>query len=198
MCASYMAERKLPFHIDGLVQDCSNSNVVTMELMQSSTEPSVCKFIHILCSLSWMIVLPVWMYFHPLFIGTIYFGKTRVSGNLQMMNMIWSVYWGGQEYLWGANISGTEATAVINGQERLFFYVLHYNDIIQYISNHWRLGMFVQQLVKVNNKGILRYLHCWNLFFSMSYIRVTSHSVFQISGNLACLFNSMSMPTKKE
>ena len=43
MCASYTAERKLPFPIDGLVQDCSNSNVVTMELMQSCTEPSVCK-----------------------------------------------------------------------------------------------------------------------------------------------------------
>ena len=29
-------------HIDGLVQDCSNSSVLAMELLQSSTKPSIC------------------------------------------------------------------------------------------------------------------------------------------------------------
>ena len=29
-------------YIDGLVQDCSNSSVLAMELLQSCTKPSIC------------------------------------------------------------------------------------------------------------------------------------------------------------
>ena len=29
-------------HMDGLVQDCSNSSALAMELLQSSTKPSIC------------------------------------------------------------------------------------------------------------------------------------------------------------
>ena len=34
---------KVIFHIDGLVQDCSDSSVLAMELLQSCTKPSICN-----------------------------------------------------------------------------------------------------------------------------------------------------------
>ena len=33
--------------IDGLVQDCSNSSVLAMELLQSCTKPSICSLLHV-------------------------------------------------------------------------------------------------------------------------------------------------------
>ena len=36
-------------YIDGLVQDCSNSSALAMELLQSCTKPSMYLFLHI-CS----------------------------------------------------------------------------------------------------------------------------------------------------
>ena len=36
------------FHIDGLVQDCSNSSEFAMELLQSCTKPSIYIYKHIL------------------------------------------------------------------------------------------------------------------------------------------------------
>ena len=32
-------------HIDGLVQDCSNSSALAMELLQSSTKPSILRIL---------------------------------------------------------------------------------------------------------------------------------------------------------
>ena len=36
-------------HADGLMQDCSNSSVLAMELLQSGTEPSICELNGIYC-----------------------------------------------------------------------------------------------------------------------------------------------------
>ena len=33
----------IEYHINGLVQDCSNSSALAMELLQSCTKPSICK-----------------------------------------------------------------------------------------------------------------------------------------------------------
>ena len=36
-------------HVDGLMQDCSNSSVLAMELLQSGTEPLICELNGIYC-----------------------------------------------------------------------------------------------------------------------------------------------------
>ena len=38
----------LPYNIDGLVQECSNSIANALELRQSCTKPSICGFIKML------------------------------------------------------------------------------------------------------------------------------------------------------
>ena len=37
-----ISPQPIPWHIDGLVYDCSNSIAITLELLQSRTKPSIC------------------------------------------------------------------------------------------------------------------------------------------------------------
>ena len=43
-------------YIDGLVQDCSNSSALAMELLQSCTKPSICvSLLHVIICMDWIV-----------------------------------------------------------------------------------------------------------------------------------------------
>ena len=46
MCLNGMLWYKWDLNIDGLVQDCSNSSELAMELLQPCTKPSICGVCH--------------------------------------------------------------------------------------------------------------------------------------------------------
>ena len=48
-------------HIDGWVQDCSNSSALAMELLQSCTKPSTCNLLDIYNGIHIIIVGKIWL-----------------------------------------------------------------------------------------------------------------------------------------
>ena len=62
----WLVDSLADLHVDGLVQDCSNSSALAMELLQSSTKPSMC-YLHIFYPVTYHVVehyFSFWLTYH--------------------------------------------------------------------------------------------------------------------------------------
>ena len=82
-------------YIDGLVQDCSNSSALAMELLQSCTKPSISDSSWLLWSFSWIIsrTCQSFMFHVALIVYSVTFqGAVHICSTVTYLVVVFSIY----------------------------------------------------------------------------------------------------------